>query len=71
MADDPKPPAWGYSKTDPDGILFDDGVLPKGYFPNPAMVPGSAAEKQYRDDAARESAPVPWDAGASASAAKS
>ena len=61
MADDTTP-SWGYSKK--DAQIFDlapGESLPKGYYPNPAMVPGSDAEKAYRDEAAREGAPVPWD----------
>ena len=56
-------PAWGYSKDEPEGHLFKDGKLPDGYYPNPAMVPGSEAEKHYKADAERDGAKVPWDNG--------
>lgn len=45
---------WGYSKDEPEGRIFEDGKLSKGYFPSPAMVPGSDAEKKHREDAERE-----------------
>src|SRR5690349_20047747 len=62
MADEQKPDtrAWGYSKDEPEGRIFVDGRLPDGFFPNPAMVPGSEAEKRYHADAAREGASIPW-----------
>ena len=55
-------PTSGYSK-DGDQIfeLADAEDLPEGFFTHPAMVRGSAAEKKYRADAAREGAKVPWD----------
>lgn len=63
MADEKKDvSAWGYSKDGPK--LFADGKLPKGYYPNPAMVPGSDAEKQYKIDAERDGAKIPWETAA-------
>lgn len=50
---------WGYSKD--DAKIFADGKLPDGYFPNPAMVPGSDAERRYHEDALRDGAKIPWD----------
>lgn len=36
MADEEKFPAWGY--RDGEAKVFDDGVLPKGWFDSPAKV---------------------------------
>lgn len=55
-------PTWGYSKRDARIFDLKEGEsLPKGYHAHPAMVPGSDAEAQYRADAEREGASVPWD----------
>jgi hypothetical protein len=55
-------PHWGYSKDSAEIFELEDGEkLPEGYYPNPAMVPGSEAEKRHRADAKREGAKVIWD----------
>jgi hypothetical protein len=53
-------PTWGYSKDDAKIFDLAEGeALPAGYYSNPASVPGSDAEKQYKADAEREGAPTP------------
>jgi hypothetical protein len=55
-------PTWGYSKDGPKLLDLKEGDrLPDGHYANPAMVPGSEAEKKHRDDAEREGAKVLWD----------
>jgi hypothetical protein len=66
MADEQKKDtrAFGYSKSEPEGRIFADGTLPPGYFPHPAMVAGSEAEKRYHEDALRDGAGIPWEGNA-------
>lgn len=33
-----KDPCWGYSEEYPDGKLFEDGEVPKGFVDSPAKV---------------------------------
>lgn len=55
-------PTWGYSKDGPKLFdLKDCDKLPDGHYANPAMVPGSDAEKQHKADAEREGAKIAWD----------
>jgi len=61
MADETTP-TWGYSKDEAKIFDLAEGEnLPDGFYPHPAMVPGSEAEKKHRADAEREGAKVIWD----------
>jgi hypothetical protein len=58
-----KTPTWGYSKS--GDKIFDlkpGDSLPDGYFAHPAMIRGSAADKQMRADAENEGAPNQFEA---------
>jgi hypothetical protein len=64
MSDEkPKIPHWGYGKKEEAKIfhLAEGEKLPDGFYPNPAMVPGSKAEKKHKDDAEAEGVTVKWD----------
>lgn len=63
MADKTTIPTWGYSKSgDKVFDLAPGESLPDGYFAHPAMIRGSAAEKQMRADAEKEGAPFQFEA---------
>jgi hypothetical protein len=64
-------PTWGYSKNgDKVFDLAPGESLPDGYFAHPAMIRGSAAEKQMRADAEKEGAPFQFEAKEPAQPAK-
>lgn len=55
MAKENTSPTWGYSKSgDKIFELAPGETLPEGYFAHPAMIRGSAADKQMRADAEAE-----------------
>ena len=49
MADEQNP-CWGYSKDFPEGKLFQDGELPKGFVDSPAKLkkPSGNADKNAK-----------------------
>lgn len=55
MAEKTTIPTWGYSKSGDKVFELAPGEgLPDGFFAHPAMIKGSAAEKQMRADAEAE-----------------
>ena len=62
MAKENTAPTWGYSKAgDKVFDLAPGESLPDGFFAHPAMIRGSAAEKQMRADAEKEGAPFQFE----------
>lgn len=60
MADKKTTPTWGYSEKEAKIFELEDGrKLPRGFFANPAMVPGSEAMASYIADCERDGAPLP------------
>jgi hypothetical protein len=56
-------PVWGYSKAGDQVFDLKPGEsLPDGFFAHPAMIRGTAAEKQMRADAEKEGAPFQFEA---------
>ncbi len=62
MADVKTTPTWGYSKNGDKVFDLRPGEsLPDGFFAHPAMIRGTAAEKQMRADAEKEGAPFQYE----------
>lgn len=71
MAEKTTIPTWGYSKAGDKVFELKPGEsLPDGYFAHPAMIRGTAAEKQMRADAEKEGAPFQFEAKEPQAAAK-